>query len=385
MLVCTYLLQHAGTLRDLGEDLVVEQSQDEHQDSAVLALDTKLLGLDVDVDVLDLVNAALLRGLLLDPVTQLVIDGVATAFAVLVLIVSVEDEFLLELAGQILLAGPDGLLAHVNSPVVVLDLDRLVPENLGLSLDLSGESIIVASNVAVGISVVLDRFLVSRVVGVVIAATAAIALTILLGLASGLALSLVLLTLLGGGLEDEAAQLVAQVNGGALTTGLAVEDDVTILDVDDSLRVFALVAKNELLDEDVEKVLELARLVSTIDDPTIILGVDVGLGAELEAEELDQVGARTGKGLSDASQVDNDGLDTIALAFDLCLETLHLVAIEDIADIATNVDEGSHFCRFCLGTGLKKLLFASDEKCTRSGGSEWDMNRVTGLVWADET
>ncbi|KUI56281.1 hypothetical protein VP1G_10837 [Cytospora mali] len=358
-IIYAYLLQHASTLGDLGNDLVVEEGEDEHQNSAVLALDTQLLGLDVDINILDVVNAALLGGLLLDPVTQLVVDSVATAFAVLVLIVPVEGELLLELAGEVLLTGPDGLLAHVNSPVVVLDLDRLILEDLSLSLDLTGESVIIASDVAVGISVVLAVLLFGRVVGVVVgSATAAVSvgLAVLPGLAGSLSLSLVLLALLGGSLQDETAQLVAQVDGGALTTGLAVEDDMAIVDVDDSLGILALVAENKLLDEDIKKVLELARLMSTVDDPAIILGVNVGLSTKFETEELDQVGARTSEGLGDAGQVDNDGLDTVALAFDLGLETLHLVAIEDIANIATNVEKGSHCYGFCLKTGLYRAV-----------------------------
>jgi hypothetical protein len=47
----------------------------------------------------------------------------------------------------------------------------------------------------------------------------------------------------------------------------------------------------------------------------------------------------TSQGASDAGQVWNDCLDAIAFAFDLGDETLHLVAVKGIADIATNVDE----------------------------------------------
>ena len=37
--------------------------------------------------------------------------------------------------------------------------------------------------------------------------------------------------------------------------------------------------------------------------------------------------------LSDVAQVDDDGLDTVTLAFNLGLKTLHLVAVEGVADV----------------------------------------------------
>lgn len=37
--------------------------------------------------------------------------------------------------------------------------------------------------------------------------------------------------------------------------------------------------------------------------------------------------------MSNIAQIDDDGLDTIALAFNLGLETLHLVTVEAVGDI----------------------------------------------------
>lgn len=82
---------------------------------------------------------------------------------------------------------------------------------------------------------------------------------------------------------------MAKVDFSSLTASLAVKYDVAILDVDDSLRVLAVLAKNELADEAVEVVLKLARVVSTIDNPAIVLGVDVGLSAKLETKVLDDI------------------------------------------------------------------------------------------------
>ena len=42
---------------------------------------------------------------------------------------------------------------------------------------------------------------------------------------------------------------------------------------------------------------------------------------------------RPRKALSDAAQVDNNGLDAVAFAFNLRLKLLHLVAVEGIGDI----------------------------------------------------
>lgn len=82
---------------------------------------------------------------------------------------------------------------------------------------------------------------------------------------------------------------MAQVDVGALTACLAVEDDKSILDVDDRFGVLAGSAEDELFDEAVEVVLELGGIVGAVDDPTVVLGVDVGLSAELETKVLDDV------------------------------------------------------------------------------------------------
>lgn len=37
--------------------------------------------------------------------------------------------------------------------------------------------------------------------------------------------------------------------------------------------------------------------------------------------------------MSNAAEIDNDGLDTVALAFNLGLQFLHLVAVEGVGDI----------------------------------------------------
>ena len=60
------------------------------------------------------------------------------------------------------------------------------------------------------------------------------------------------------------------------------------------------------------------------------------------------------QGLGNAGQIDDDSLDAVSFAFNLGLETLHLVAVEGIGDIPANVD-GSHDCGSCWFL-LGKLL-----------------------------
>jgi hypothetical protein len=114
---------------------------------------------------------------------------------------------------------------------------------------------------------------------------------------------------------------------------------MVILDNNVGLRVLALFAENELVDEAIEVILELGSIVGTVDDPTVVLGINVGLGTKFETEVLDDVGTGTGERGCNAAEVDNDGLDTVSFTFDLGLQTLHLVTIESIANIAANVDE----------------------------------------------
>jgi hypothetical protein len=89
--------------------------------------------------------------------------------------------------------------------------------------------------------------------------------------------------------------------------------------------------------------LKLGGVMSTVDNPAVIVGAGVGLSTKLEAKVLDDVSRRTSQRVGNAGQVDNDGLDAVALALNLGLEALHLVAVEGVGDIAANVD-GSHGC-----------------------------------------
>ena len=247
-----------------------------------------------------------------------------------------------------------------------------VGELLGFGVDPACEFVVTtAVHVNVVSIVACIRTALARAVAVAVGIIAidvlATSLSLLASLAVGLLGRLVLLALLGCSLQDERGELVTEIGVGVVTASLAVELDEAVLDVHDGLGVLAFLAEDELGDEAVEVVLELAGVVGAVDDPAVVSRVGVGLGTQLEAKVLDDIwgrsayvmgkgclrrgkekgrrltGRRAVKGVGNAGQVDDDGLDAVALAFDLGLEALHLVAVEGVGDIAANVN-GSHGC-----------------------------------------
>jgi hypothetical protein len=64
---------------------------------------------------------------------------------------------------------------------------------------------------------------------------------------------------------------------------------VAILDLDFGLRVFAVLAEDELGDEAVQGVLELGGFVGAVDDPAVIGSAIIGLSAKFETEVFDDV------------------------------------------------------------------------------------------------
>ncbi len=107
-----------------------------------------------------------------------------------------------------------------------------------------------------------------------------------------------------------------------------------ILDLRVRLWILAFLAENELGYVPIEISLKLGGFVGAVDDPAIVSRIGVGLRAELETEVfddiyhiisiarcvvtwLDHTGWGTTQGLSNAAEIDDDGLDTVAFAFDL--------------------------------------------------------------------
>lgn len=227
-----------------------------------------------------------------------------------------------------------------DSPFVLLLLG--FGKLLGLGVDSPREFVVTTAvhvNITVFVASIGAAF--SRAVavgGAILVVLLAAGLGLLAGLAVGLLGGLVLLALLRLGLQDEGGELVTDVGVGTLAASLAVEDDVAILAVDDGLGVLAVLAQDKLVDEAIEMVLQLGGLVSAVDDPAVILRVDVGLGAKLEAKVLDDIVRGAGELVGYVVEVYDDGLDAVTLALDLGLDLLHLVAVEGILDVATDVD-----------------------------------------------
>jgi len=327
-----HLLEERSTILDLLNDLVIEDALGQDSNSLVLGLNAEFASLLVDLDVADLCHITGLRGGVDNPATQLLVSGGAVS---LVIIAILENKRALQVIGQVLGTSLDGLLGHVDCPIVVSSLINL--DFLGLRVDTTSQ-LIVTTSLDTNVTILVT------VLGTIAVARAGFLVTVggllLLCFTASLLVLLVFLATLGVVTHNEGAQLKTRVDVRALTTGLAVESDLLILDVDIGLRVLALLAKNELGDEAIQVILELRSIVSAVDDPTFVGGLGVGLSTQFKTEVFDEVGRRTAQRSSDGVKVDNDGLNTVTLTLDLGLELLHLVTIEGIGDIPANINGG---------------------------------------------
>ena len=257
----------------------------------MLRFDAEVLGLDVDVNILDFTHAADLFGLVEDPAAEVVVGRAAASAALAVVFVVVaNDERALQIVRELLGTSLDRLLRHVDGPLVVLDLVGSF-DDLGLGRDSAGELVIA---VGVGGDVAVLDVAIVRVALARTSAATSVGVAILLGFPllarspGGLVL-LRLLSLLRLVLQDEGAELETEVDVGPLTTGLAVEHDAAILQDDVGLGVLALLAENESGDEAIQMFLELGGLVGTVDDPAIVGRIGVRLSAQFESKVLDDV------------------------------------------------------------------------------------------------
>ncbi len=279
------LLEHAGAGIDLFHDAVVKDGLSQDREGLVLALDAEFLGLEIDLHVLELSHSAFLFGSLDHPRAKLV---VAVGFAIAVFVI-IDNERALEVVGKLFGTSLDGLFGSVHRPLDFLDVINLI-DLLGVGLDAAGK-FIVAASVDLVVAVLFGgivRVAISR------ASVARLVLVVpepgfFPSPAFGFFRGLVLLALLGLVLEDKRAQLQAEIHVGALAACLTVQHDAAILDLDVCFRVLAFLAENESGDEAIKIVLELGSLVSSIDDPTIVVGIRVGLGTKLEAKILDNI------------------------------------------------------------------------------------------------
>ena len=331
----TDLLEHASARGDLLDDVLIKDCLRQHGQCLVLALDAELLCLHVDIDVVNLAYPArLVLRSLEDPAPEVIVSAVSRAFAFVVAIL--KDKVLLELIRKLFRTRLHGGFGGVDGPDIIFG-GGVGIKVLDFSVDFAGEFV-----VTVGFEGEITIFGVG-VVGVTVTRRVPVPVPVGFGFvvtrtffglgAARLFVGLVLLAFLGLTLDDEGAQLEASINIGALTAGFAIQQDIAVLDLDVGLGIFTFLAKHEFGDEAIEVVLELGGLVRTVDDPAIVCWIIVGLSPKLETKIFNNIGRWPTQGRGDAAEVDNDGLDAVALAFHLGLQTLHLVAIEGIRNI----------------------------------------------------
>lgn len=122
--------------------------------------------------------------------------------------------------------------------------------------------------------------------------------------------------------------------------------------------------------------------MGAVDDPAVVLGIDVGLSTKFKTKVLDDIGWRASQLVGDVAQVDYDSLDAVSLAFDLGLQTLHLVAVEWVGDIATNIDVGHDGGCFLSapkgGLGYTRV----EENCTERESQQCHRHAVTNSMIA---
>jgi hypothetical protein len=278
----TNLLKEWSAGLNLGGNLLCEESLSQDLKSLVLGLDTEFLSLLIDLDIVDTLTSLTLRN---DPGSQLLVWVLLSSFFILL----IGQGGGLELLSNLFGASSNGLLRHIDSPVIII-LDFSIGESLGLGGDLLGEFVIGAS---VQLLIAILR---TSLLAVVAATLLFLLLSISLGVSISLALSGLLailsslLCIVWRVLQDVTGKSLAHVERGALTARFAVTDDVVVLgDLQNGFRVLALLAKNKLLNETVEVVLKLGGLMSTVNDPTVIGWVGLDLRSQLETEVFDDI------------------------------------------------------------------------------------------------
>src|SRR5215469_1067936 len=88
----TYVLEHSCTLRDLLDNVVIEDGLDQDEERAMLGLDAQLLSFQVDSDIVNLVHSALFFGFGDDPVAKLIVAGISTTLSVLIVFITTKDK-----------------------------------------------------------------------------------------------------------------------------------------------------------------------------------------------------------------------------------------------------------------------------------------------------
>jgi hypothetical protein len=143
--------------------------------------------------------------------------------------------------------------------------------------------------------------------------------------------------LLGWVSEYECSELVPHVHGEDVAASLAAGADHVLLHLNHGLGVLTLFTQDKLLDESIQHILKLARLVATIHDVPLVLHVRVGLGAQLAAKVLGDISWGTAEGAGHIDHVDKHGLDPVPLALHLGLKPGHFVPVEGILNVSVDI------------------------------------------------
>ena len=126
----------------------------------------------------------------------------------------------------------------------------------------------------------------------------------------------------------------------------------------------AVGAKDELLDELLEDLLEIRSLMASVDDGSLGADVEFALCSELDAEELGRVGRVDVQVARNVHHVGDDGLDSVTAALDFGRQHRHAVAVVHVAGVAADVDHRHDGQRGLRG----------------GGGEEWKRTAGVGRV-----
>ena len=286
----TDLLEHAATRGNLLHNAIIKDGLGEHGQSPVLGLNSELLGLEIDVNIGNIFNAAALCFCTADdPTTKLIVGAVATRVVFAIFVSTfVKGQGLLEVVRKLLCASLHGGFRSVYSPLDAVLIGNGTVQIFGFGVDAASQLIVTACFQSA--ILVCVRVVGIAAIGRDMSISVGVWISIFLGLSTAcFLLRLVLLGLLWLGFDDEAAQLQTKVHIRPLAAGFAILENAPVLDDDVGFGILALLAEHEFGDESIQMVLELGSFMGSVDDPAIICWVRVGLGAKFEAKVLDEV------------------------------------------------------------------------------------------------
>ncbi len=145
-------------------------------------------------------------------------------------------------------------------------------------------------------------------------------------------------------IHNERGQLVKRLRYG----GLVAARDTLLIDVrldygQRGLRIAALGAQHKLLDELVEQILQLVRVVRAVHHEQVV--GDGHLRAQLAPKVLGGIGGRAAERPGYGRHVRDDRLDAVAAALDLGRQLGHLVAVVRVLGVLQNVQiDVTHSC-----------------------------------------